>query len=211
MYSNSITLQFKYRQRKKDWDRVEWIEHLRPHLYLSAVGQFSDASRQFVLIMRRLNCKVVFSAVNDFFEAVVDGADYRKVFVAVAVASEFFMAVNRDITFHSGVPCSTVMDALLMRRMLVMCGLCFWASVISLLNELEDDNCRYLSLFFHWLRRRFEWSFDNLLRGTLSSLESKPLSRNSLSKLHVIIVSFGYFEAKEVLYFPASIAVFVYA
>lgn len=66
------------------------IEYLEQHLHLQMLSQFFDASRDFVVILRRLIRQTVCSVVEPFPEEAIDGVEYQKLFIATA--SGYIMA-----------------------------------------------------------------------------------------------------------------------
>lgn len=134
-YLICITRLFKCRQRSLNRDRVEWIEYLRPHLYLQTLATFIDASSDFIII-RRLIREVVHAVVWCFLEAVVNIGGYRKFFIAMVLG--LLMVANWQIASRSRVWWSTEMDRSLRHRFLVILRLQFRAAVVLLLRQLRN-------------------------------------------------------------------------
>lgn len=100
------------------------------YLYLQVLGLFSNAWNDFVIKMRPLIRQAVYFVVERFVEAVLDGAEYEKLFIAIV--SGFIMEVNRVITVSAGVLWFMVLGMSLMHRLLVILGLCFRARITFL-------------------------------------------------------------------------------
>lgn len=116
-----ITCQSKCWKRAENKDWPGWIEYVGPRLYFKNLGPFSYTSIYFVVVMRRVSRQTICSADAGFLKAVVDGAYYPRLFVAIS--SGFTMAVNQWVMLHARVSCSTALDKSLMRRLPVIFGL----------------------------------------------------------------------------------------
>lgn len=197
-----ITHQYKWRQRTVDWDRVELIECFRTHLYLSTLSTFSQTSNDFVIKMIRPICQVVCPVVQHFLKAVVDEADYRKVFIATA--SGFFMAVNQRINVRSRMSYSTVMYVSLTHRLLVILAPRFRVSSVSLFWEIGRGEVSFFVFVPQFTLAMLQATFPRRDTGHLSSPELEQLGVDLLSSLNVGIVSIVSLRAKVVLHFLYS-------
>lgn len=107
---------------------------MRAHLFSQVLSLFSHASSYFVIVMSRLVSKLESPVIKFLPEAVVNRADYWKLFVAIALG--ILMAVTQRITLSARVSCSVVLQMLLMRRLLVIFKVCFQAVVLFFLQRL---------------------------------------------------------------------------
>lgn len=143
-----IARQFKSKNEAEKRKSVMWIEYTPPHLYLQAISQFSNGLSDFFISTRRLASKAVCSIIQCLLEVVICGANYQKIFVAIA--SGFNIVVNRRGTVCARFSGSTVLEMSLMHRLLVITELRSWASVILFHPLLLKKWCQLMILLL-WL------------------------------------------------------------
>lgn len=154
--------------------RVEWIEYLGLDWPLQALGQLSDGSSDFILIMKIFIHLTVCSVVKRFWEAVVDKVGYWRIFIVIA--SGFMMAVNwliivlcRSFVLYGTKTVGYLSNARHTRTR-------SWAGIVFCINAFEDNECRSPSWLLPLVWGRFDrQGLDNILRG-FPQCHSQPCS-----------------------------------
>lgn len=202
MYTIRFTRKFQGYKKTNDWNRFKQIEYQRPHLDLDLwmFDWLSNASGDFIIVMRRLIGEIVRPIIQCFSELINHREDNRKFLFLASPA--FFIAINRRPAASSWVS----------YFMMAVCRFCIKRfsspcdSDSALHSYLSVDNfdkptCLFASFPSLLLWRRFEQHLDNFVRDASSLPESKNLRGELSPSLFVSTVSIISFVANSVLHF----------
>lgn len=116
------------------WEWKLGPENGIPEISYKCFTFFEDASRDFIVLMRKLVIKVICASVEHLPQEVISKMNHDKVLIAALLALS--VAVNQLLIVCPGVCYSIVLKMSLFRLSIVVPGLCFRARAVNLFNRV---------------------------------------------------------------------------